>query len=1130
MIKKIIFLDVYNDGPDYLDQFFDSHNVELSEIFTVDGSGVDADNIPFYTGWDYLVVSFKADQLEQIQSIVAELGLPEDKLIFVSEDCISMSDTEGGLEILSSSWKSFLAYIKKINEFKAKTMGRYVIVTAEGLSFANCSDDECILPAMYDRGEVWSKAEMTKLLEVSRERFTFNDEQTIFCDFGANIGTTSIYFKKKLDNDISILAFEPSQENYKLLSVNMLLNNIDESEVTIEKLALSDTSGECEFSYDPTNPGGSGLVVDSELAQKEIVKTVPFDEYVQQTGLDIHKIKYIWVDLEGHEPAFVRGAKNTLSTIDVPIIVEFTPKSYKGIFREYVSELAEIYDTFIIVATEDQKEYEIEKLLELEDSEEQFDLFLLKKKADDTTKSEKGFDTLVVITPKDCARLSKLYPKLINSIPYGKVNFVGSEGVSDVIKNDGYLSQNAGWIDEDSIIPFKDVHACMAKRMENILAGRELPRGITGWYYQQFLKMQYALCCKNEYYLVWDGDTIPCKEINMFQKETGKPYIDLKYEYHEEYFETMGKILNGFGKVIEKSFISEHMLIKAEYMKELIRDIESNDTLPGTKFWEKIINSIDEDKIQSSAFSEFETYGTYVAMKHCSAYALREWHSFRQGGTFYDINTISDRDFRWLSKDFDAISFEKGHTVREDNANLFDNPYYQEKLTPKQMLQAAQMEYKEGYKEVWDDDLAAKDANTSAGAFVSAEDFFDIESKLKYLNSDTYMIYEKLGDNLSTTNVNQAFLCYENAEFLCEDDDKRKKVFEKKMRILDSGKVKVRKTAFVILSYNNKYLMQRCLESIYTNCNPDSYLLVVFDNGSTDGVAEWLSKFGEQHDEAYIILSTENLGFSGGCNEACKYVPEDYDIFFLNNDVRVPANALFWLRMALYDSDDVGGVGAVQNYMPASTQENVKFGAVEQYMEFGAENNVPTEGALEEKSVLCGFAMLLRRDVYDRTGGFDEAFNPGYLEDDDISLKVRSLGYKLLIAHNAFIYHAGTQSFRERDDLKKLFEDHRKILIEKWNFDSRVYCSISDNERAFVDSIKERGYDRESKFSLVHVGCGCGDMLGRIKYLYPVAEICGVEEDGEVRQFAITSVPVYASVSELPKKLEDYDFVAQGLG
>jgi hypothetical protein len=217
--------------------------------------------------------------------------------------------------------------------------------------------------------------------------------------------------------------------------------------------------------------------------------------------------------------------------------------------------------------------------------------------------------------------------------------------------------------------------------------------------------------------MVWDGDTIPCRNIKMFQEESGKPYLDMKHEYHQEYFETLGIILPGFRKVIERSFISEHMLIRADIMRALIAEIEANTNLPGTRFWEKIINAIAPEKIQSSAFSEFETYGTFVALRFQDVYKLREWHSFRQGGTFFSIDTICDRDFKWLSQDFDAISFEKGHEVREDNGNLFDNPYYQEKLTPKQMLQAAQMEYKEGYKEVWGDDENIASANTTSGSF-----------------------------------------------------------------------------------------------------------------------------------------------------------------------------------------------------------------------------------------------------------------------------------------------------------------------------------------------------------------------------------------------------------------------------
>ncbi|MBO5620893.1 MAG: hypothetical protein J5959_04620 [Butyrivibrio sp.] len=332
------------------------------------------------------------------------------------------------------------------------------------------------------------------------------------------------------------------------------------------------------------------------------------------------------------------------------------------------------------------------------------------------------FKTLVVITPQDCQRLIKLYPRLIENIIYGDICFVGRSEVGEILNANPETEDKVRFIDEESIIPFDSVHRVVADRMKHILNGRELPRGITGWYYQQFLKMQYAFLCEDQYYMTWDGDTIPCRKLDMFMEENGKPFFDLKHEFHKEYFDTMGVLLPGFTKAIGRSFISEHMLFNAEYMKELIAEIENNTEIPGIRFWEKILHVIPEDKIQSSAFSEFETYGTFVAKRHSDAYALREWHSFRLGGEFFSVDTISDRDFLWLAKDFDAISFEKGHTVREDNANLFDNPYYQEKLTPKQMLQAAQMEFKEGYKEVWEDDEAFESANESCGQFNDPEE------------------------------------------------------------------------------------------------------------------------------------------------------------------------------------------------------------------------------------------------------------------------------------------------------------------------------------------------------------------------------------------------------------------------
>ncbi len=202
--------------------------------------------------------------------------------------------------------------------------------------------------------------------------------------------------------------------------------------------------------------------------------------------------------------------------------------------------------------------------------------------------------------------------------------------------------------------------------------------------------------------MVWDGDTVPCRDIRMFKEGSGEPFLDLKTEYKAQYFEIMGRLIPGLKKFIAKSFISEHMLIRCEYMKELTEEIEANEQIAGSVFWEKILNAIPMEQLQDAVFSEFETYGSFVALRHSSAYRLREWHSFRLGGEFFDPQTISERDFDWLGRDFDAISFEKGHSVREDHKNLFDNPYYQEKLGPRQMLEAVQPEFRGGYTEVWD--------------------------------------------------------------------------------------------------------------------------------------------------------------------------------------------------------------------------------------------------------------------------------------------------------------------------------------------------------------------------------------------------------------------------------------------
>ena len=317
-------------------------------------------------------------------------------------------------------------------------------------------------------------------------------------------------------------------------------------------------------------------------------------------------------------------------------------------------------------------------------------------------KEPTSYDALIMTVPNDYVRLEHLHKRIVSDIPARRIRFIGNREVGKLAEKSRF-GYKITFTNENDILPFDDVHSVMKDALSEILNGRELPRGITGWYYQQFLKMAYARVCKDNYYLVWDGDTVPCKCFSMFKDGTNKPYFDLKSEYHEDYFITLSKLLPGMGKVIRKSFISEHMLMNKAYMLELIDTIESNTNLKGNTFYEKIIYAIEPEKLMSNSFSEFETYGTFVAIKHMDAYQLREWHSFRYGGDFFDSKSIDDEDFKWLSRDFEAISFEKGHEVRDDHKNLFDNKEYQAKISARQMLEVAQEEFLgDSFIETWD--------------------------------------------------------------------------------------------------------------------------------------------------------------------------------------------------------------------------------------------------------------------------------------------------------------------------------------------------------------------------------------------------------------------------------------------
>jgi len=205
------------------------------------------------------------------------------------------------------------------------------------------------------------------------------------------------------------------------------------------------------------------------------------------------------------------------------------------------------------------------------------------------------------------------------------------------------------FIDEDLIY---DGLSLRSVKDELIL--NKIPYEFAGWYIQQFIKIAYAFHCRENFYMVWDADTIPLRRIEFFN-ENDTPYLTLKKEYHKCYFDTCNRLI-GINKQINESFISEHMLIKVDIIKELILKIEMNKSLNGEYFWKKIIHAASfSDHFQS--FSEFETIGSYIKAYYSDQYALRRLHTLRTCEVYIKKSNINKMQ-KWISKDFDMVSFE----------------------------------------------------------------------------------------------------------------------------------------------------------------------------------------------------------------------------------------------------------------------------------------------------------------------------------------------------------------------------------------------------------------------------------------------------------------------------------------
>lgn len=254
------------------------------------------------------------------------------------------------------------------------------------------------------------------------------------------------------------------------------------------------------------------------------------------------------------------------------------------------------------------------------------------------------FDMILVVAREDYKILDIVIKNSNKYICPNNIYIITPRKDIDIHKENFADYNNVTFIDEQEIICIDSVDFKKIK----------LP-GFPGrrfWYYQQFLKMafSYSKYCLNEYYLIWDADTIPLKPLKFISNNNKIFLTTSNNEYHKEYFINIQNILNIKVQIYNKSFISQHLFVKKKHMIELISKIGS---IQEHK-WIDILLSKLSGKSQS-LFSEYETYANFVLNFHRREYEIRTLKWFRRGAFIIkDVNQIDK-----FAKYYDFIAYEK---------------------------------------------------------------------------------------------------------------------------------------------------------------------------------------------------------------------------------------------------------------------------------------------------------------------------------------------------------------------------------------------------------------------------------------------------------------------------------------
>lgn len=248
----------------------------------------------------------------------------------------------------------------------------------------------------------------------------------------------------------------------------------------------------------------------------------------------------------------------------------------------------------------------------------------------------------------------------------------------------------------------------------------------------------------------------------------------------------------------------------------------------------------------------------------------------------------------------------------------------------------------------------------------------------------------------------------------------------------------------IIVNYNVKYFLEQCLYSVQSALTHVKGEIIVVDNNSTDDSIAYLQpRFAGVH----IIANKENTGFAKACNQGLAIAKGKF-ILFLNPDTIVPEDCFEKCIAFFNTTPDAGALGIKmidgsgaflkesKRSFPSPLTSLFKLAGLSALFpksklfgryHLGHLDNNQTHAV----SVLAGAFMMIRKNILDTIGGFDETFFM-YGEDIDLSYRIEKAGYKnFYFADSTIIHFKGESTKKGSMNYVHLFYNAMSIFVRK---------------------------------------------------------------------------------------------------